>query len=48
MSKTGTNTNAVSGAWHLAIFAAAILLPLLLTSCGKKGQNGETENHSKK
>ena len=43
MSETGTNTNAVSGARHLAIFAAAILLPALLTACGKKGQNDETK-----
>ena len=41
MSKTRSNTNALSGAWRLAIFGAAMLLPLLVTSCGKKGQNGE-------
>ena len=37
MSKTPSNTNAASGVWCLAIFAAAILLPVLLISCGKKG-----------
>ena len=47
MSETGTNTNAVSGARHLAIFAAAILLAALLTACGKKGQNGEIKNAQK-
>ena len=41
MSKTRSNANATSGAWHLAIFAAAILLPLLVTGCDKKGQEGE-------
>jgi len=47
MSETGTNTNAVSGVRHLAIFAAAILLAALLTACGKKGQNGETKTTQK-
>jgi hypothetical protein len=41
MSKTWSNTNTASGAWRLAIFTAAILLPVLLTSCGKKGEEGE-------
>jgi hypothetical protein len=47
MSKTRSNTNAVSGAWRLATFAAAILLPVLLTACGKKSQNGETQSTQK-
>jgi hypothetical protein len=41
MSKMRSNTNAGSHAWRLAILTAAILLPLLVTSCGKKGQEGE-------
>jgi hypothetical protein len=40
MSKTRSSTNVLSGAWRLAIVAAAILLPLLVTSCGKKDQAG--------
>ena len=47
MSKTRSNTNALSGAWRLGIFAAAMLLPLLATSCGKKGQEGEKETVQK-
>jgi hypothetical protein len=47
MSKTRSNTNALSGAWRLAIFSAVMVLPLLLTSCGKKGQNGETQTAQK-
>ena len=47
MSKTPNNTNAASGAWRLAIFAAAILLPLLVTGCGKKGQEGEKKTVQK-
>jgi hypothetical protein len=47
MSKTKSNTNAASGAWRLAFVAAAILLPLLLTSCGKKGQEGEKKTVQK-
>jgi len=47
MSKTRSNTNALSGAWRLEIFAAAMLLPLLATSCGKKGQEGERKNVQK-
>src|SRR6266853_1374037 len=38
MSKTPSNTNTASCTWRLGIFAAAMLLPLLVTSCGKKGQ----------
>jgi hypothetical protein len=47
MSKTKSNTNAASGARRLAIVAAAILLPMLLTSCGKKGQDGEKKTVQK-
>jgi hypothetical protein len=47
MSKTRSNTNALSGAWRLAIVAAAILLPLWLTSCGKKGQEGDKKTVQK-
>ena len=48
MSNRPSNTNAASGAWRLAIFAAAILLPMLVTGCGKKGQEGDKEHRSKK
>jgi hypothetical protein len=41
MSKTPSNTNTASCAWRLGIFAAAMLLPLLVASCGKKSQDGE-------
>jgi hypothetical protein len=47
MTKTQTNTNPVSGVWRLAIFSAAILLPVLLTGCGKKSQEGEKETIQK-
>ena len=47
MTKTQTNTNPMSGVWRLAIFSAAILLPVLLTGCGKKGQEGEKETVQK-
>jgi hypothetical protein len=47
MSKTRSNTNARSRAWRLAIVAAAILLPLLATSCGKKGQADEKKTVQK-
>ena len=43
MSKTRSNANAISGAWHLAIFAAAILLALLVTGCDKTGRDGENK-----
>ncbi len=36
-------THALSVARYLAISAAAILLPMALTSCGRKGQNGGTQ-----
>ena len=47
MSKTRSNTNALSGAWRLAIFPAAILLPVLLISCGKKNHEGEKKTVQK-
>jgi len=47
MSNPWSNTNAVSGGWRLGIFAAAILLPVLLTGCGKKGQEGEKKTVQK-
>ena len=48
MRKIRSNTNAPSGAWRFAIFTAAILLPLLVTSCGKKGQNAQTQTAQKR
>jgi len=47
MSQTRSNANAASGAWHLAIFVAAILVPLLVTSCGKKGEESEKKTVQK-
>src|SRR5712672_2357558 len=47
MSKTRSNTNALSGAWRQAIVAASILTPLLMTSCGKKGHEGEEKTIQK-
>src|SRR5438034_5384793 len=47
MSKTRSNTKALSGAWRLGIFAAAMLLPLLMTSCGKKGHDSEKKTVQK-
>src|SRR4030095_5125893 len=47
MNKTRSSTNALSRAWCLAIFTAAILLPLLVTGCGKKGQAGEKKSVQK-
>ena len=47
MSKTPSNTNTASCARRLGIFAAAILLPLLLTSCGKQGQESEKKTVQK-
>src|SRR6266853_6476147 len=47
MSKTPSNTNTASCTWRLGIFAAAMLLPLLVTSCGKKGQEGQKETVQK-
>src|SRR5438034_11644429 len=47
MTKTRNNTSAASGAWRVGILAAAMLLPLLLTSCGKKGEQGEKKTVQK-
>jgi len=47
MSKARNNTNAASGVWCLAIFASAILLPVLVAGCGKKGQNSEKKTVQK-
>src|SRR5437870_3511122 len=47
MSKTRGDTNAGSGVWRLGIFAAAMLLPLLMTSCGKKDHEGEKKTVQK-
>ena len=48
MSKTPRNTNAGARACRLAIFTAAILLPvLLLTGCGKKGKDGDKKTAQK-
>jgi hypothetical protein len=46
MSKTRNKTNTASGAWRLAIVSAVILLPVLLTGCGK-GQEGEKKTVQK-
>lgn len=47
MSKRRNKKNTASGAWRLAIVPAAILLPVLLTSCDKKGQEGEKKSVQK-
>lgn len=47
MSKTRSTTNTALGVWCLAILVAAILLPVLLTSCDKKRQEGEKETVQK-
>ncbi len=47
MTKTRSNTKTSSGVWCLALVAAAILLPLLVTSCGKKSQAGEKKTAQK-
>ena len=47
MSKTRNKTKTASGAWHLAIVSAVILLPVLLTGCGKKVQEGEKKTVQK-
>jgi hypothetical protein len=47
MSKTHSNTNTARNAWRLAFVTAAMLLPLLVTSCGKKGQAGEKKTVQK-
>ena len=47
MSKTPRNTNAGARACCVAIFTAAILLPVLLTGCGKKGKDGDKKTVQK-
>ena len=47
MSNRWSNTNAVPGAWRLGIFAAATLLPVLLTGCGKTGEDDEKKTVQK-
>src|SRR5215510_364105 len=47
MNKARSKTNTVRHALHVAIFTAAILLPLFLTSCGKRGQAGEKKTVQK-
>src|SRR5262245_21037248 len=47
MNKTRSKTNTVRHALHVAIFTVAILLPLLITSCGKKDQAGEKKTVQK-
>src|SRR5215475_15672415 len=47
MSKTRGNTTIALGACRLALAAAAILLPLFLTSCGKNGQAGKKKTVQK-
>src|SRR6476646_2967581 len=43
MTKRRNKTNTAAGAWCLAIVSAAILLPGLLTGCGKTGRDSEKE-----
>jgi hypothetical protein len=47
MSMSERNANALSVACRLTILTAAILLPLFLTSCGKKGQESEKKTVQK-
>jgi len=47
MRKSRTNANPLLVVCHLIILAAAILLPVSLTSCGKKNQEGETQTAQK-
>lgn len=42
-----SNTNTTLAVWHLAFVAPAILLPVLLTSCGKKAHEGEKKTVQK-
>ena len=45
--KVQQEQNALSVAGRVTILIAAILLPLLLTSCGKQGQEGEKKTAQK-
>jgi hypothetical protein len=47
MSKNRRNANALLLQCRFAILFGAILLPVALTSCGKKAQNGETQTAQK-
>ena len=47
MGMTLNKTNGGSGVLHLAVVAAAILLPALLAACDKKGQTGEKKTVQK-
>ena len=47
MSKTRNKTKTASAACRLAIVSAAILLPVLLTGCGKKAQESEKKTVQK-
>src|ERR1051326_5228533 len=47
MSMNRSNTNTASGLWRLAFVAAAILLALSVTGCGKKGEAGEKKTVQK-
>jgi hypothetical protein len=47
MSMSERNANALAVVCRLTILTAAILLPLLLTSCGRKGQESEKKTVQK-
>ena len=47
MSRIRRNTNAGAGVRRLAIVGAAALLPLSMTSCGRKGPDGEKKTVQK-
>src|SRR4029453_10183770 len=47
MSMSESNANGLSLACRLTTLAVAILLPILLTGCGKKGQDGESKTVQK-
>ena len=47
MNLKRSNKNIASALWRLAFVAAAVLLPVLSTSCGKKGQTGEKKTVQK-
>src|SRR5215813_12421314 len=46
-SKRPRFLSSLSGPWRVAMLAAAILIPLSSTGCGKKGQNGEKKTTQK-
>ncbi len=47
MRKSRTNANAMLSRRHLTTLFGAILLPMALTSCGKKNQEGEKKTVQK-